>query len=56
MIAVPAALAMLGRAAWWLPSWLRWLPVLDVEGAALKNIEDPAPARSAEPELAGRTP
>jgi RND superfamily putative drug exporter len=56
MIAVPAALAMLGRAAWWLPSWLRWLPVLDVEGAALKNTEDPAPARSAEPELAGRTP
>jgi RND superfamily putative drug exporter len=34
MIAVPAALAMLGRAAWWLPRWLRWLPVLDVEGGA----------------------
>ncbi len=25
MIAVPAALSLLGRAAWWLPRWLRWL-------------------------------
>ncbi|GIE74266.1 membrane protein [Actinoplanes philippinensis] len=37
MIAVPAALALLGRSAWWLPSWLRWLPELDVEGAALER-------------------
>ncbi|MBG0562841.1 MMPL family transporter [Actinoplanes aureus] len=37
MIAVPAALALLGRAAWWLPAWLRWLPELDVEGAALER-------------------
>jgi RND superfamily putative drug exporter len=35
MIAVPATLALLGGAAWWLPSWLRWLPVVDVEGTAL---------------------
>ncbi|MEU5947695.1 MMPL family transporter [Micromonospora sp. NPDC047465] len=35
MIAMPAALALLGRAAWWLPRWLRWLPAFDVEGAAL---------------------
>ncbi|GAA0300917.1 MMPL family transporter [Kineococcus aurantiacus] len=42
MVAVPAALALLGRAAWWLPRWLRWLPVLDVEGAALERR--PAPA------------
>ncbi|GLW31627.1 MMPL family transporter [Actinoplanes regularis] len=46
MIAVPAALALLGRSAWWLPSWLRWLPELDVEGAAL---ERKASAVSAEP-------
>jgi RND superfamily putative drug exporter len=25
----------LGKAAWWLPSWLRWLPSLDLEGARL---------------------
>ncbi|GAA1634787.1 MMPL family transporter [Actinoplanes couchii] len=37
MIAVPAALALMGRAAWWLPSWLRRLPELDVEGAALER-------------------
>jgi RND superfamily putative drug exporter len=57
MVAVPAALAMLGRAAWWLPRWLRWLPVLDVEGAALKRDEAaglPAEPQPAEPELAGR--
>ncbi|XVV07862.1 MMPL family transporter [Actinosynnema sp. CA-248983] len=35
MIVVPAALALLGESAWWLPRWLRWLPELDVEGTAL---------------------
>ncbi|MCO1574292.1 MMPL family transporter [Crossiella sp. SN42] len=35
MVLVPAALALLGNAAWWLPKWLRWLPELDVEGATL---------------------
>jgi RND superfamily putative drug exporter len=42
MVLVPAALALLGGRAWWLPRWLRWLPVLDVEGAAL---EQAAPTR-----------
>ncbi|MFB9377313.1 MMPL family transporter [Kineococcus gynurae] len=37
MIVVPAALALLGRAAWWLPAWLHRMPVLDVEGAALEG-------------------
>ncbi|WP_051385350.1 MMPL family transporter [Actinokineospora inagensis] len=37
MIAVPAALALLGKSAWALPKWLRWLPELDVEGAALER-------------------
>ncbi|WP_158847869.1 MMPL family transporter [Saccharothrix deserti] len=40
MVLVPAALALLGERAWWLPKWLRWLPALDVEGAALVQ-EDP---------------
>ncbi len=39
MVLVPAALALLGDAAWWLPKWLRWLPELDVEGAALATPE-----------------
>jgi RND superfamily putative drug exporter len=37
MVLVPAALALLGERAWWLPRWLRWLPTLDVEGAALEQ-------------------
>ncbi|GGN42648.1 RND superfamily putative drug exporter [Actinoplanes campanulatus] len=49
MIAVPAALALLGRSAWWLPAWLRRLPELDVEGAALERhppSADPLPSHS----------
>ncbi|MSW63943.1 MAG: MMPL family transporter, partial [Actinobacteria bacterium] len=49
MVLVPAALALLGERAWWLPRWLRWLPVLDVEGAALEKA-DP---RDDERELVG---
>ncbi|MDT0277102.1 MMPL family transporter [Blastococcus goldschmidtiae] len=37
MVLVPAALALMGERAWWLPRWLGWLPHLDVEGAALKG-------------------
>ncbi|MCP2274168.1 MMPL family transporter [Actinokineospora diospyrosa] len=37
MVAVPAALTLLGHSAWSLPSWLHWLPELDVEGAALER-------------------
>jgi RND superfamily putative drug exporter len=48
MIFMPAALALLGRAAWWLPRWLHRMPTLDVEGAALER-RPPAPER--EPEL-----
>jgi RND superfamily putative drug exporter len=39
MVIVPAALALLGERAWWLPRWLQWLPVLDVEGAGLEKHE-----------------
>ena len=35
MVIMPAALTLAGRAAWWLPRWLRRLPAIDVEGAAL---------------------
>ncbi|MFE1396986.1 MMPL family transporter [Nocardiopsis dassonvillei] len=38
MVIVPALLAVLGRAAWWLPSWLgRVLPDVDTEGRALEG-------------------
>jgi RND superfamily putative drug exporter len=53
MVAIPAALALLGRAAWWLPGWLRGMPALDVEGAALERAmpaesepEQPVPANA----------
>ncbi|KNB54426.1 MMPL family transporter [Streptomyces caatingaensis] len=55
MALVPAVLALLGRAAWWLPRWLdRALPNVDVEGEGLRERlaspkagtkdRDPAPA------------
>jgi RND superfamily putative drug exporter len=44
MVLVPAALALLGERAWWLPRWLGWLPRLDVEGAALEEAGAPAGA------------
>jgi RND superfamily putative drug exporter len=31
-ILVPATMRLLGDLNWWLPSWLGWLPELDVEG------------------------
>ncbi len=37
MVIVPAAIALLGRSAWWLPGWLGWLPTVDVEGAAIER-------------------
>ena len=30
---VPAAMKLLGRWNWYLPSWLEWLPRLSIEGA-----------------------
>ena len=38
MAIVPAVLALLGKAAWWLPRWLdRALPNVDVEGEGLRD-------------------
>ncbi|HEY5109700.1 MAG TPA: MMPL family transporter [Acidimicrobiales bacterium] len=43
MTLVPAVMALLGRSAWWLPSWLgRLLPTLDLEGARLVTPTEPA--------------
>jgi RND superfamily putative drug exporter len=48
MVLVPATMSLLGKANWWLPSWLdRVLPHLDLEGSAAP-AESPVP----EPELA----
>lgn len=41
MTIVPAAMALLGHAAWWLPRWLdRLLPNVDVEGEKLTHLLD----------------
>ncbi|RBY87786.1 MMPL family transporter [Blastococcus sp. TF02A-30] len=54
MVLVPAALALLGERAWWLPRWLGWLPVLDVEGAALEKAQTSRPhGRHEAPETVG---
>ncbi|MGC0143197.1 MMPL family transporter [Pseudactinotalea sp. Z1732] len=38
MLIIPAAMHLLGRAAWWMPAWLdRISPNMDVEGAALQR-------------------
>jgi putative drug exporter of the RND superfamily len=43
-VLVPAAMRLLGKWNWYLPSWLGWLPQFRIEGA-------PAPApTAAEPE------
>ncbi len=45
MTLIPAAMALLGRSAWWLPRWLdRLLPSIDVEGAGLRRTVEPAGA------------
>lgn len=49
MLLVPAVLHLLGRSAWWLPTWLdRILPNVDVEGAGLERSHPVHPAMAAE--------
>ena len=46
MMLVPAAMALLGKANWWLPSWLnRILPQLTVEAPEDVSKQAPAPIR-----------
>ncbi len=48
---VPSAMALLGKANWYLPRWLQWLPHLQVEGAAPQHIEEEDVWRAGEPAL-----
>ena len=49
MTVVPAVLALLGRAGWWLPRWLdRVLPHLDVEGGDSRLQSDAGRAKDGE--------
>ncbi len=41
MVMVPAVMALLGKAAWWFPRWLGWLPHLDLEEGTPDAAGDP---------------
>ncbi|NYE96459.1 RND superfamily putative drug exporter [Psychromicrobium silvestre] len=48
MTIVPAAMHLLGRAAWWTPRWLdRILPDVDVEGAKVVALHEEAATKAA---------
>jgi putative drug exporter of the RND superfamily len=39
-VLVPAIMELFGKAAWWFPKWLEWLPKLNIEGSPeLLNTE-----------------
>ncbi len=43
MVVVPATMALMGRANWWLPPWLdRWVPHVNVEGTEDLREHEPA--------------
>ena len=47
LVLVPAAMELLGERNWYLPSWLRWLPDVRVEGAEPRRQTRLEPARGA---------
>ena len=51
LVLVPAAMQLLGERNWYLPSWLRWLPDVHVEGAKPRprnSLDEPTAAASRE--------
>jgi putative drug exporter of the RND superfamily len=46
LVLVPAAMELLGERNWYLPSWLGWLPDVQVEGAGSRPRTSPEPVRS----------
>ena len=54
MLLIPAAMHLLGRAAWWIPGWLdRLTPNMDVEGLSLERERERERERAQEPQLVG---
>jgi RND superfamily putative drug exporter len=41
LVLVPAAMKLLGRRNWYLPSWLGWLPDLRIEGGYVARAKSP---------------
>ena len=58
LVLMPALMHLLGRSAWWLPTWLdRILPNVDVEGASLERTHAlPGTAPHVVPAAGHRTP
>jgi putative drug exporter of the RND superfamily len=48
MLIMPAIITIMGRRAWALPKWLRWLPEIDVKGIKLKDHQ-PATDKTPQP-------
>jgi RND superfamily putative drug exporter len=44
MVLVPAVMELVGKAAWWFPRWLEWIPHVNIEGTP-----EPVPAADDEP-------
>jgi len=44
MVLVPAVMELFGKAAWWFPRWLEWIPHVNIEGTP-----EPAPEPRAVP-------
>ena len=40
LVLVPAAMELLGERNWYLPSWLRWLPDVHVEGDGVASASE----------------
>jgi putative drug exporter of the RND superfamily len=56
MVLVPATMALLGKANWWLPGWLdKILPHLTVEGAARDSQPEQGVDGTFQPAIGGRT-
>jgi len=47
-VLVPASMVLLGDKNWYFPSWLEWLPRLDVEGESTQ-VEESTPVQSGDP-------
>jgi uncharacterized membrane protein YdfJ with MMPL/SSD domain len=47
LLLIPAAMRLLGERNWYLPTWLEWLPDLQVEGAPAATTPDPKRAPGA---------
>jgi RND superfamily putative drug exporter len=56
-VILPAALAVLGERAWYLPRWLRWLPCRPAPGSPAEEAQPDQPGAAVpEPALAGSAP